>query len=40
MSNEVFLEKAPAEVIQRERERLERLRRDMEAVTESLEALG
>jgi valyl-tRNA synthetase len=40
LSNESFLSKAPAEVVERERERLAVLRRDLAAVEKSLGALG
>ena len=40
LSSEGFLKKAPSEVVEGERERLGRLKRDLDAITRSLEALG
>jgi valyl-tRNA synthetase len=40
LSNENFVNKAPADVVQRERERLEGIRRDLTAVEDALAALG
>jgi len=40
LGNEQFLAKAPPEVVQRERRRLEALRTDLQAVRKSLESLG
>ncbi|MBS3734558.1 MAG: valine--tRNA ligase [Phycisphaerae bacterium] len=40
LDNENFVEKAPAEVVQRERDRLAQMQRDLAAVDESLDALG
>jgi len=40
LANENFVNKAPAEVVQREKERLEDLRGQMASVRQSLEALG
>ena len=40
LSNESFVAKAPAEVVERERERLGELKRDMAALSASLELLG
>ena len=40
LSSEGFLKKAPSEVVEGERERLGRLKRDLDAITKSLEALG
>ncbi len=39
LASEGFVAKAPAEVVQRERERLDALNRDLEAVTKSLKSL-
>ena len=40
LANEGFVTKAPAHIVQRERDRLEALRADLQAVQASLEALG
>jgi len=40
LANPDFLSKAPPDLVERERQRLGQLRRDMEAVGKSLDALG